>query len=377
VHVKSEPAAGLANKQIREENAPATTSKASISEQFLRNHTIQGFLSQQNGEDHTSPVVKRPRTVGDIDSAVLFHDKVRPDNEEFANVLKYIKKTAGRRTPVIIDPSELQADIYAEAVEKKQSSSPAQPTTTTSKTVAPKTPVIKVYSAQRGRHEREEERQLLDVENTSASHILTALQRLPRQKSIDFDSPSASSIFNALSQGQKPSSAKDAEPSNSVVHRKSVKDNNLDALSSHSSLNAGAGSESGAGKTDENVDTSWGKTPRIDLTGLRLTQSRRGRRHRSYSQESLVSTYSNSANVNNTSNNNNHHPMKADMVLQRYYTDYPLPLRYSHQNRYEMASVEKGETGKPTIQLFSSRMIRLKLMQNHRRQTLPLTMAPG
>ena len=61
--------------------------------------------------------------------------------------------------------------------------------------------------------------------------------------------------------------------------------------------------------------------------------------------------------------------MKAAMVLQRYYTDFPLPLRYSHQNRYE-AGVEKSET-KPFLQLFSSRMIRLKLMQNHRRQTMP------
>ena len=57
------------------------------------------------------------------------------------------------------------------------------------------------------------------------------------------------------------------------------------------------------------------------------------------------------------------------MVLQRYYTDFPLPLRYSHQNRYE-AGVERSET-KPFLQLFSSRMIRLKLMQNHRRQTMP------
>ena len=57
------------------------------------------------------------------------------------------------------------------------------------------------------------------------------------------------------------------------------------------------------------------------------------------------------------------------MVLQRYYTDFPLPLRYSHQNRYE-AGVEKSDS-KPFLQLFSSRMIRLKLMQNHRRQTMP------
>ena len=61
--------------------------------------------------------------------------------------------------------------------------------------------------------------------------------------------------------------------------------------------------------------------------------------------------------------------MKAAMVLQRYYTDFPLPLRYSHQNRYE-AGVEKSDS-KPFLQLFSSRMIRLKLMQNHRRQTMP------
>lgn len=59
------------------------------------------------------------------------------------------------------------------------------------------------------------------------------------------------------------------------------------------------------------------------------------------------------------------------MVLQRYYTDFPLPLRYSHQNKYEsQGSGEKSES-KPFMQLFSSRMIRLKLMQNNRRQTMP------
>lgn len=58
------------------------------------------------------------------------------------------------------------------------------------------------------------------------------------------------------------------------------------------------------------------------------------------------------------------------MALQRYYTDSPLSLRYSHHNLYETVA-EKSEQRPPLMHFFSSRVMRLKLMQNNRRQTMP------
>lgn len=66
-----------------------------------------------------------------------------------------------------------------------------------------------------------------------------------------------------------------------------------------------------------------------------------------------------------------------ELVLNRHYTDFALPLRYSHHNQYDnhdLAASGRGDgngNSKPFMQLFSSRMIRLKLMQNQRRQTMP------
>ncbi|RUS84231.1 hypothetical protein EGW08_007983, partial [Elysia chlorotica] len=84
-----------------------------------------------------------------------------------------------------------------------------------------------------------------------------------------------------------------------------------------------------------------------------------------------------------------------EVILQRHYSDpcpSPLPLRYSHHNQYGRgyASASSARdcasrggsddgsgsgSGKPFMQLFSSRMLRLKLMQNQRRQTMPFMSA--
>ena len=90
-----------------------------------------------------------------------------------------------------------------------------------------------------------------------------------------------------------------------------------------------------------------------------------------------------------------------EVILQRHYSEpcpSPLPLRYSHHNQYgrgyasasgtrdstgrggyssDDGSSGSGGGGKPFMQLFSSRMLRLKLMQNQRRQTMPFMAGLG
>ncbi|GFS08103.1 hypothetical protein ElyMa_003007100 [Elysia marginata] len=88
-----------------------------------------------------------------------------------------------------------------------------------------------------------------------------------------------------------------------------------------------------------------------------------------------------------------------EVILQRHYSDpcpSPLSLRYSHHNQYGRGYTSASSTrdsasragsddgcggggggGKPFMQLFSSRMLRLKLMQNQRRQTMPFMAALG
>ncbi|XP_071119266.1 uncharacterized protein [Haliotis cracherodii] len=57
------------------------------------------------------------------------------------------------------------------------------------------------------------------------------------------------------------------------------------------------------------------------------------------------------------------------MVFTHQSSEFTLPLRYSHHRTG--AETERPES-RPFMQLFSSRMIRLKLIQNSRRQTLPI-----
>ena len=90
-----------------------------------------------------------------------------------------------------------------------------------------------------------------------------------------------------------------------------------------------------------------------------------------------------------------------EVILQRHYSEpcpSPLPLRYSHHNQYgrgyaSASSTREstsrggsddgsgggggGRSSKPFMQLFSSRMLRLKLMQNQRRQTMPFMSGLG
>ncbi|GFO23083.1 hypothetical protein PoB_004958800 [Plakobranchus ocellatus] len=125
------------------------------------------------------------------------------------------------------------------------------------------------------------------------------------------------------------------------------------------------------------------------------------------------------ASQNNSGNNNSYHQRlhtsqserrgtasltrepftPPEVILQRHYSEpcpSPLPLRYSHHNQYGRGSAsatgardshgggDGGDGGggggggsKPFMQLFSSRMLRLKLMQNQRRQTMPFMTGQG